>query len=420
VGAPRNYKWLNVSQIQRIWEQMNLSYTHGVDRMWILNVGDIKPMEFPISFFLDMAWDPKQFNAQNLFEYTVEWSKQQFGEKYAEEAARLINLYTKYNRRVTPELLNAKTYSLENYNEFERVTEEYRSLLIDAMRLYYLIPNEYKDAFDQLVLFPINGMCNLYEMYYALAKNKYYVEKNDATANYWADKVMECYGRDSLLTEHYNYDISNGKWPHMMDQVRIGYTIWNDPKQRIQPEVKYVAVQTTEKRFIEKDGYISIEAENFIRSNGSADIKWEIIPDLGATKSAVTTFPQNKYPASSDNIYLEYDVLFETSGMFEVEIIVSATLNFNANKGLRYAISFDGNEEQIVNFNEHYRGELGKWQAESKIKTSTKHNIPEKGKHTLRFRVLEPGIVLQKILINTGGLKPSFLGAPESETKKNN
>jgi hypothetical protein len=92
-------------------------------------------------------------------------------------------------------------------------------------------------------------------------------------------------------------------------------------------------------------------------------------------------------------------------------------LNFNANKGLRYAVSFDGVNEQIVNFNGHYKGELGLWQAEAIIKSTTKHTITEKGKHTLRFRVLEPGIVLQKILIDTGGLKPSYLGAPESELK---
>ncbi len=136
VGGPRNYKWVNISPVQRIWEQMNLTYRYGVDRIWIVNVGDLKPMEYPISFFLDMAWNPDRFNENNLFDHTEQWCAQQFGEKWASEAARLIDLYTKYNRRVSPELLDANTYSLENYDEFERVLEEYRALLIDAMRLY--------------------------------------------------------------------------------------------------------------------------------------------------------------------------------------------------------------------------------------------------------------------------------------------
>jgi hypothetical protein len=416
VGGPRNYKWINVSQIQRIWEQMNLTYAHGVDKLWVVNVGDLKPMEYPISFFLDMAWDPRRYNAGNLSEHTENWCKEQFGESYAKEAARLINLYTKYNRRVTPELLNDKTFGMDNYREFERVTEDYRSLLIDAMRLYNLIPKACKDAFDQLVLFPINGCCNLYEMYYAVAKNKYYAEKQDPEANVWADKVKACFERDSMLTVHYNRHIADGKWAHMMDQIRIGYTYWQQPDKSRMPEVTYIQnkVVTGKKMFRENDGYVSIEAEHFSRANHSDKIRWEIIPDLGKTKSAVTTFPQNAYPSEQDLIYLEYDIRFETSGEFDVHIYVAPTLNFNANKGLRYAVSFDGGKEEIVNFNGHYRGELGQWQAESIIKTVTKHAVLRSGEHTLRFRALEPGIVLQKIVIDTGGLKPSNLGPPES------
>lgn len=419
VGAPRNSKWININPIQRVWEQMNLTYTHGVDRIWVVNVGDLKPMEYPISFFLDMAWNPSRFNPQNLLDHTEKWCEQQFGSTYAKEAARLINLYSKYNRRVTPELLNDKTYSLENYNEFETVMNDYRNLVIDAMRLYYLMPSEYKDAFDQLVLFPINACSNLYEMYYAQAKNKLYAAKKDIQANYWADKVKECFERDSLLTIHYNQTIAGGKWSHMMDQVRIGYTSWNNPPKSIMPKVEYI-MQTTdykEKVFVEKNGYVSIEAGNYSRLNNSDKIYWDIIPDMGKTKSAMTTFPQNIYPKENDSIYLEYDIDFESTGDFKVHLSLSPTLNFNANKGLRYAVSFDGVNEQIVNFNGHYKGELGLWQAEAIIKSTTKHTITEKGKHTLRFRVLEPGIVLQKILIDTGGLKPSYLGAPESELK---
>ena len=419
VGGPRNYKWINISQIQRIWEQMNLTYQYGVTKLWVVNVGDLKPMEYPISFFLDMAWNPDRFNANNLLEHTEKWCEQQFGEKYAKESARLINLYTKYNRRVSPELLNEKTYSLENYNEFETVVNDYRNLVIDAMRLYYLIPNEYKDAFDQLVLFPINACSNLYEMYYAVAQNRYHIEKGNIEANYWADKAKEHFENDSILTLHYNNDIAGGKWIHMMDQVRIGYTTWQQPEKSIMPKVEYLAqtLQYKEKVFVEADGYVSIEAENFTRQNNSDDVSWIVIPDLGKTLSGITTLPVTVSPENK-NIYLEYDINFKSTGEAKIITLVSPTLNFNANKGLRYAISINGGEEQIVNINGHYRGELGKWQANSIIETSTTHHIDKTGLNTIRLRVLEPGIVLQKIMIDLGGLKPSYLGAPQSEIKK--
>lgn len=422
VGGPRNYKWINVSQIQRVWEQMNLAWSHGVDRIWIVNVGDLKPMEYPISFFLDMAWDPERFHPQNLFQHTVEWCAQQFGEQYADEAARLINQYTRYNHRVTPELLNDKTYSLENYNEFERVRNDYRDLALDAFRLYNLLPERYRDAFDQLVLFPVNACSNLYEMYYAVAKNRELAARQDPEANRWAQVVRECYDRDSLLTVHYNQDIAQGKWSHMMDQIRIGYTYWQEPRFRRMPEVSLVAQPETPRAgmaFAEAGGYVAIEACNYQKSRGTAHIHWEVIPGLGKTDSAVTTLPASQYPAASDSVYLEYYIRFESAGDFEVTILLSPTLNFNANKGLRYALSFDGGTEQVVNINREYTlREMEQWQANRINETKTVHRIASPGLHRLRFRVLDPGIVLQKILIDTGGLKPSYLGAPQSKQVK--
>lgn len=419
VGGPRNSKWVNISPVQRIWEQMNLTYQHGVDKIWVVNVGDLKPMEYPISFFLDMAWNPNQFNADNLLQHTEQWCAQQFGEKYAKESARIINLYTKYNRRVTPELLNEKTYSLENYNEFETVVNDYRNLVIDAMRLYYLIPDTYKDAFDQLVVFPVNACSNLYEMYYAVAKNRFYVDQKDIQANYWADKAKECFERDSVLTLHYNNDIANGKWPHMMDQVRIGYTTWQQPDRSIMPKVEYIkqTAQCKEKVFEEADGYVSIEAENYSRHQSEGNIEWTVIPHFGKTLSGITTLPVTSSPENK-SVYLEYDMDLKTIGEGNLIILTAPTLNFNSNRGLRYAVSIDGGEEQVVNINGHYKGELGKWQAESIIETSSKFKISTTGRHTIRFRVLDAGIVLQKIMLDMGGLKPSYLGAPQSQYTK--
>lgn len=421
VGGPRNYKWLNVTPVQKVWEQMSLTYRHGVKELWVVNVGDLKPMEYPIQFFLDMAWNPDRFNENNLLEHTEAFCAEQFGKQYAKEAARLINLYTKYNRRVTPELLNAKTYSLHNYNEFKRVTDEYNALLLDASKLNYLLPADVRDAYDQLVLHPINAMANLYEMYYAVAMNHDLAEQNDPAANCWADKVEACYLRDSLITLHYHHDIAGGKWNHMMSQTHIGYTYWQQPARNAMPAVKRVRENRMARvpaMFVEKDGYVSIEAPHYSRAIDGKEARWIVIPDLSKTLSGVTVNREKLHPEleSDKEACLEYDIQFASSGDVRVEILVSPTLNFNANRGLRYAVSFDGAEEQVVNFNGHYRGELGRWQAESIIKTSTTHHIPAPGRHTLRFRALDSGVVLQKIMVDTGGLKPSWLGAPESES----
>lgn len=417
VGDPRNSKWLNITQIQRTWEQMNLAYEHGVRELWVVNVGDFKPMEYPVQFFMDMAWNPKQFDQTNLFQHTVDFCREQFGEKYAEESARLIDMYTKYNRRVTPETLDDKTYSLENYEEWRRVRDDYSQLAQEALDVYYMMPAERRDAFDQLVLFPIQACSNLYDMYYAVAMNKALAAAKNPEANLWGAKARGYFERDSLLTAHYNHEISGGKWNHMMDQTHIGYTGWQQPEQNIMPEVMMVEETPVEKAPVFADGgngYVSIEAEHTSRRNNGNNASWSVVPNLGRTLSGLTTTPCTSTP--DDSMCVEYDFDTPYEGEASVMVRLSPTLNYNDYRGLRYAVSIDDEPEQIVNINGDYKGELGKLQADHVIDKTTKHTLKGKGRHTLHIRPLDPSLIFQKIMIDFGGLKPSFLGAPESET----
>ena len=412
VGAPRNSKWINISPIQRVWEQMNLTYNHGVNELWIVNVGDLKPMEYPITFFLDMAWNPHQYNENNLMQHTIDFCKQQFGGLYAEDIARLIDMYSKFNRRITPELLNADTYSLTNYHEWQTVRQEYEALLLDALKIYYLLPMKYRDTYDQLVLYPIQASSNLYDMYYAVAQNKALAQQQNPEANYWADCVKEYFARDSVLTSRY-HAMNDGKWQHMMEQTHIGYTSWNHPEVNIMPIVTYVeAKQDKNYVFEEVDGYVSIEAEHYSRSSTGNRMKWITIPNMGRTLSGITTMPNTVQP--DNDTFVEYDFTVENPQQAKVIVRFSPTLNFNENKGLSYAISIDNAPEQIININGHYDGELGKWQAQHVIDSETMHQLSDIEHHTLRIRPLDPALIIQKIMIDLGGLKPSYLGPPET------
>ena len=163
VGAPRNSKWLNVTPIQHIWDQLALTYQYGVDKLWVLNVGDLKPMEYPITFFMDFAWNPKRYNADNLLEHPRKFCAQQFGESQADEAARILNLYSQYAGRVTAEMLDASTYNLET-GEWKQVCDEFVSLEAEALRQFISLPENMRDAYRQLLLFPIQALGNLYEV----------------------------------------------------------------------------------------------------------------------------------------------------------------------------------------------------------------------------------------------------------------
>jgi hypothetical protein len=254
VGGPRNYKWINTNQIERTWEQMDLAYQHGVDKIWIVNVGDIKPMEFPTEFFLDMAWNPEKWNAGNLDQYYIQWTKENFDDQNTEEIAQIIKLYTKYNSRRKPELLNDKTYSITNYNEAEIVLADYQKLVDKANAINEKIKPEYKDAFYQLVLFPVLASANLNELYVATAKNKLYASEGRASANTYAQQVKELFEKDSLLTNYYHTKLANGKWNHMMAQTHIGYTSWQEPKNNVIPETKTIELPNTAEAGIAIEG----------------------------------------------------------------------------------------------------------------------------------------------------------------------
>ncbi len=237
VGDPRNYKWINTTQIERVWEQMNLADAYGAKQIWIVNVGDLKPMEFPISFFLDMAWDPSDWPLERLEAYPETWAAEQFGPDHSSEIGEMLTAYTKYNARRKPELLEPGTYSLINFKEADRVVEDFNALAEQATALRAKLPESQDDAYMQLVWFPIHAAANLNELYATAARNRLYAHQGRASTNALADRVEKLFERDAELAKIYHEQIAGGKWNHLMSQTHIGYTYWQQPEQDNMPGV---------------------------------------------------------------------------------------------------------------------------------------------------------------------------------------
>ena len=535
VGDPRNYKWINTNPIQKIWEQMNLAYEYNANQIWIVNVGDLKPMEFPISFFLDYAWSPDAIPAEKLRQYTVDWCKQQFGSTYASEIANVLDFYSKYNGRIKPELLTDSVYSLTNYNEFETVVADYRKLEEKTRFIYSQIPADQKDAYYQLVMHPVEASANLYDLYYHVAKNKLYARQGRQTTNLMKEKVANLYQRDEEITNYYNKIMADGKWDHMMDQTHIGYTYWQQPEKNAipatttinpgnatQPEMglsiegsssswskkqkvdvalptfyyltnkshylelfsksnkpftyqikapAYLIVKeptgeiTTEKRiwvsidwtkapknksqtsinvtgsdgskleipvnidhstfeaekmnaFVAESGYISMEAPNYSRAINSRPIFWKTLPNYGKTLGGVIPVPVTSATQTPDagTPHLEYDIYLNETGSFTLNTFVSPTIDFANAEGLKFAVSIDNETPVIVNISADYKRDWA-WRksvAESIKIFKTPLNISKAGRHSIKYWMVTPAVVLQKLVLDLGGLKPSFLGPPET------
>ena len=416
VGAPRNSKWINVTPIQNMWEQLQLAYNGGIQKLWILNVGDLKPMEYPIQLFMDMAWNPTRYQVSNLLDHPRAFCAECFGEDQACEAASLLNLVSKYNGRITSEMLDARTYTTD---EFAQVVSEYQALEARALRQFITLKPEARDAYRQIILFPIQAMGNVYEMYYAQAMNHKLAALGDPEANCWAERCRQAFKRDSLLNLQYNKEIAGGKWDGMMIQKHISYRTWNDNyRADVCPSLKEVADPQQGPVFSAQDGYISIEAEHTWNRTDASQAQWTVIPYMGRTLSGIALMP---YTVPTDNASLAYRFAHGGSKTIKVHIVTKSTLDFLDKGGLIYDVSVDGAEPVSVNFNSNlnekpeniysiYYPTVASRVVEKEVELS----IGEGDLHTLTIHPQDPGIVFEKIVIDLGGYQRQFLFGKES------
>jgi glycosyl hydrolase family 115 (putative glucuronidase)/glycosyl hydrolase family 115 len=533
VGDPRSYKWINTNPIPKVWEQMNLAYRYGANRIWIVNVGDLKPMEFPMEFFLTFAWNPEAWPKERLGEFTKLWAAREFGPAHASEIADLIAKYGKYTGRRKPELLEPNTFSLVNYEEADRVSAEYESALVQAEKIEAELSENYRDAFFQLVLFPLKAPAIVTQLYIASGKNQLYAKQGRASTNDYADQVRKLFQDDADLSAYYNHMLSGGKWDHMMDQSHIGYTSWHDPPSNVMPDVVQlnlpqaasmgIAVEGStlawpgatedpvlpqfdvfsrphryfdvfnrgrtpfhftatasdpwiilsqssgdiakEQRirisidwdkvpsgttaaaikvsastgksatlklslfnpktpahdtvhgFVESDGYVSIEADHYTRKVDASSARWEKIPDYGRTGSAMSVFPVDaaSAPTPQRGACLEYQMYLFDPAHVELDAILAPSLNFVPGRGLRYAVSLDDQTPQIIDALAKNSVEDWSTSVEDNVRISkSTHLLSGTGYHTLKFWMVDPGIVLEKLLVKLGDVRPSYLGPPES------
>lgn len=534
VGDPRSYKWLNTIPITKVWEQMNLAYSYGANRIWIVNVGDLKPLEFPIEFFLTLAWHPAEWPKERIPGYSRMWAQREFGPKYAPEIAALVAQYTKFNGRRKPELLEPDTFSFVDYHEAEKVQGEWQAITRQAEQIYRSLPENERDAFFELVLYPVKASAQVAELYLTVGRNHLYARQGRASTNDLAAKTRALFQADADLSGKYNHTLAHGKWDHMMDQSHIGYTGWHDPAANVMPEVKEIEVplpaslgvaiegsaatwpedgtgpgpsfpvldafnqqrryidifnrgrtpffftaaasrpwillssthgtvgndqrlwvnvdwrkapkgsssgtvtlagdgagsvsvevkifnpvqptRASLQGFIEADGYVSIEAAHHTKKTDTASARWDEIADYGRTLSSMTIFPVTAPSATPpDAPCLQYQIYLFNPGTVKVETIFAPTLNFVPGRGLRYAIAFDNQPPQVIDVLAH--NSQSDWETsvkDSVHKIQSTHTLVASGYHVLKVWMVDPGVVLQKIVVNTGGLKPSYLGPPES------
>ncbi len=233
-GGPVSYEWVNSTPIAKVWEQMSMAYDYGIRDIWIVNVGDLKPQEFPLSYFMDLAYDFEKngTSAPNRTEeFTDAFVKQQFSGGFTEselnEISYVLKEYTRLNGMRRPEVMGANVYHPVHYGETEWIRSRARKLTETAAKLYESCKKEYKATFCQLVYFPAVASANVILMQTAAGLNQYYARYGMTVANRYAKEIESAILKDTELTREY-HSVAEGKWNHMMSSAHIGFRAWND------------------------------------------------------------------------------------------------------------------------------------------------------------------------------------------------
>jgi hypothetical protein len=395
VGGPRNYKWLNTNQIARVWEQMQLARAHGADRLWIVNVGDLKPMELPTSFFLDLAWNPEAMPVAAMADYHRRWAAEQFGAAGAAAIGDVLDRTTRYLARQKPEFWSPDSWSLDD-GEADRVLTEWAALARDAAAAR---PTGAVDAYFQLVEHPVLAAANLARLYVTVARNRRAAAEGRVEANALADAAARLFADDAAIRRRYEAS-AGGKWPMMMAQTHIGYTGWQQPERDVMPAVQRVAPGTPVRSIAHglPRPELVVDATRFTRSTGVSGARWLVVPGLGRNGGAVTPWPQvAPAQAAGRGPALTYAVTLPSAGAWRVTVAASPSLDVT-NSGRRYAIAIDGGRPQVVDL---WRGtgqrEWADAVTRSVRETVTVHRVAAPGRHTVRLWMVDPGVVVQQL-----------------------
>jgi len=436
VGVPRNYKWLNTNQIEKVWQQMDLAYRRGAAQIWIANVGDIKPMEFPLGFFLAQAWNPNAMTPATVADYPRAWAAATFGATHADTIGEIVTRYSKYVARRKPELIDQSSFRVGGVTpngldggEFGMMVGEWDALEARMLAVRAALRPDQLDAYFQLVEFPIAAVANLYRLYYGTAWNRLLAATNDARANYFADQVETAFCRDDELTQRY-HTINGGKWQGMMAQVHMNYVIWNDPTRQTMPSIVRIAGDTPEAKRRRKPvfitspttdtGIVTIEAPAFNRARDGSALRWTTIPHLGRTAGAVIALPQGR-PATraEDGICLEYDVTVRKAGPATLTLYLCPTLDTFGHEGSRIGVSIDHAAVQVLRARLEPTGGATDTPAKRRWADAVRDNgmlltaslgVITAGRHTVKVWRLDDNMVLQKLVFSTVAVPASYLG----------
>jgi len=545
LGRPQTYLWLSTINPLLMWEELQKAYDFNARKLWVFNVGDIKPAEYSYTLAMDMAWDMPKFNKDNIKNHLAEWMDDKFGQDRKQEITDIMYQYYQLAFERKPEymgwnrvepntpIVNTE-FSFINYQEAERRLNATKRNKEKAEAIYNSLSETDKPAFYELVYYPVACAYYMDARMLLAQKNRLYAQQRRASTNELA-RLAHSYTDSAVIATKQYDEMLGGKWIHVIheggrrkfyepptveievptnaqmgiacegfenrtmidnimklpafnstykktyyfeifnkgqkpfdfkisasddwiklsatkgkcvDENRIIVDIDYDKLLKAEQSENYTGSITIEGAgstqqiavfvytpasetvaqlkglFVEDNGAIAINAENYHRKKDGNGFGWEITKDLGVTGASIGAYPfdaepvEHEWKLEKEGAYAEYDFYCFNTGWIDIRSYCLPTFPLNSQRHCLYGISIDDAPPLIVDFETQLRNE--KWKQNVQRNQSediTKHFIAKSGKHTLRIWIIDTGVFLDKVVIDFGGLKKSYMGPQETKVK---
>lgn len=431
-GKPHDYLWLASTQPGLIYTEMKRAWDNNARRIWILNVGDIKPGEYLTEFFLDMAWDIDAFAGDKIHAHQQDWLKKVFGNATNKNIHQILRQYYHLAGQRKPEHMawnQVEDWSLRknehNYNqrnglqpvkntelsplvfgdEMERRIHAYNEIATLSKNVYEKeIPEQLKPAYFQLVHYPVAASAAMNRKILYAQKSRICAKENPELAAYYAHLATGAYNEITALDYTYNKDMLGGKWDLMMDMKPRDLPVFQEPVlpklpknvlyDNHKPEIPSIPILVaTAGTPVEGDRMIALNACDYVN-----DIELETIESLGHSNKSVRLPKAGQI--HSKQPHLEYNVTTTSSGPVKIKVGTIPMHPVHGNTEMKYAIVIDKQKPIVVSTVAEFLSE--KW-AENALRnqclTITDAHISEPGKHTIRIYALDEELIFDQLML---------------------
>jgi hypothetical protein len=427
-GFPHDYLWLCSTPPALMREELTKAFDHGVRRYWVLNVGDLKPAESDIDYFLQLAWDEPTVSRESQHDFLARWFGEQIPSADSQKLATLYDTYYHLNFIRKPEFMGFNGYNdginrtafnpLAFGDQNATRSADWQKLSDEAEALGSKLPATARSSYFELVAYPVEAAAAMNQKFLSTDRTYLDAHNHELTALVTdTARAHAAYDRIESLTARYN-GLEKGKWQGMMSAAPRERHVFEMPATATMADAAKPLPEGWSKG--DPNATISINAASFNRKVDGTLARWNVLPELGISSGGSVTYGDPGLVANQPTVALapqpslDYDFTTNLAGAATVDIHVLPTFPVDSAHTQRFAVSLDGEAATTLD-----TGSTGEWHEDSApvwaanvLRNSAVLTIPvanlAAGHHTLRLLYIDPGVVFEHIVIALPQASPAY------------